>query len=182
MMLVGFQPGHCQLVELRVADVRVERGFGHRVDLRSGARTAAVAVPVTWFQVVNRVPISRRYSSAVNRGRRGRKCSDIPLKADRNRCACPAQVNRFIARSRCRVGWCEFRPGCSDTSTIVATAPGGELGVGVRFGQSRHLESFRCSGHCNCLHLSPLGPRSERVLQNTRLTCGFCWAEFVVKF
>ena len=29
---------------------------------------------------------------------------EMPLNADRNRCACPGDVNRFIARSRCRVG------------------------------------------------------------------------------
>ena len=28
--------------------------------------------------------------------------------ADRNRCACRIDVKRFIARSRCRVGWWEF--------------------------------------------------------------------------
>ncbi len=69
-----------------------------------------MAVPVTSFQVVTRVSISHRYSSAVSRWRRGRKCGDIPLKADRNRCACPAEVNFFIARSRARVGWWEFWP------------------------------------------------------------------------
>jgi hypothetical protein len=37
-----------------------------------------------------------------------RKWGEMPLKADRNRCACPGEVKRFIARSRCRVGWCEF--------------------------------------------------------------------------
>jgi len=31
-----------------------------------------MVVPVTWFQVVNRVPISHRYSSADSRLRRGR--------------------------------------------------------------------------------------------------------------
>jgi hypothetical protein len=69
------------------------------------SQAPAVAVPVTWFQVVNRVSISRRYSSAVSRWRRGLKCGDIPLNADRNRCACRAEVNRFMAHSRCRVGW-----------------------------------------------------------------------------
>ena len=64
----GFTPhGHCQLVELRAVDGHVEPGLGSRVDLRSGAQAAAVAMPVTSFQVANRVPISRRYSSAVSR-------------------------------------------------------------------------------------------------------------------
>jgi hypothetical protein len=79
-----------------------------RVDLRSGAQAAAVAVPVTSFQVVHRVSISRRYSSADSRWRRGRKCEDIPENAARNRCACPGEVNFRIARSRARVGWWEF--------------------------------------------------------------------------
>jgi hypothetical protein len=70
---------------------------------------AAVGVsPVTWCQVVNRVVISWRYWAAVSRWRRGRRCGDIRLNTDRNRCACPGEVNFFIARSRCRVGWWEF--------------------------------------------------------------------------
>ena len=63
----GYPRGHCQLVELRAVDGHVEPGLGSRVDLRSGAQAAAVAMPVTSFQVANRVPISRRYSSAVSR-------------------------------------------------------------------------------------------------------------------
>ena len=43
-------------------------------------------------------------SVALSRCRRGRKCAEIPLKADRNRCACRGDLKRFIARSRCRVG------------------------------------------------------------------------------
>jgi hypothetical protein len=38
----------------------------------------------------------------------GWKCGDIPLNADRNRCAWPGGVKRFIARSRARAGWWEF--------------------------------------------------------------------------
>jgi hypothetical protein len=96
---------HCQLGELRAADGHVKPGLGSRVDLWSGAQAAAVVVPVISFQVVNRMSISRRYSSADSRWRRGRKCGEIPLNADRNRCACPAEVNFFITRSRTRVGW-----------------------------------------------------------------------------
>jgi hypothetical protein len=99
---------HCQLVELWAVDGHVESGLDARVDLCSGAQAAAVAVPVTSFQVVNRVSISRRYSWADSRWRRGRKCEDIPENADRNRCACPGEVNFRIARSRARVGWWEF--------------------------------------------------------------------------
>jgi hypothetical protein len=32
------------------------------------------------------------------------ECGEMPLNADKNRCACPGDVNRFIARSRCLVG------------------------------------------------------------------------------
>jgi hypothetical protein len=71
-------------------------------------QAAAGASPVTWFQVVNLAFISCRYWAAVSRWRRGRKCGDIPLNADRNRWAPPAEWNRFIARSRCLVGWWEF--------------------------------------------------------------------------
>jgi hypothetical protein len=71
-------------------------------------QAAVGASPVTWFQVVNRVVISWRYWVAVSRWRRGRKCGDIPLNAERNRCALPGEVNFFLARSRCLVGWCEF--------------------------------------------------------------------------
>ena len=82
--------------------VRAGLGSG-RVGLR-GLGQAAVALPVTSFQVVNRSAISRRYSLAPSRWRPGRKCGDIPLNADKNRWACPGEVNRFIARSRCLVG------------------------------------------------------------------------------
>jgi hypothetical protein len=50
-----------------------------------------VAVPVIWFQVVNWVSISRRYSSADSRWRWGQKCEDIPENAEGNRCAGPGR-------------------------------------------------------------------------------------------
>ena len=50
------------------------------------------------------VSISVRHSGAVSRCRPGRKCGEMPRNADKNRCACPGDVNRFIARSRCLVG------------------------------------------------------------------------------
>ena len=46
-----------------------------------------------------------RYSGADSRCRRGRKCGEIAPNAARNRCACPTDLNRLIARSRARVGW-----------------------------------------------------------------------------
>jgi hypothetical protein len=48
----------------------------------AGGQAAVGIVPVIWFQVVNRETISVRYSWAVSRCRRGRKSSDIPLKAE----------------------------------------------------------------------------------------------------
>ena len=66
---------------------RYGHGWIGRVGLR-GLCQAAVAVPVTSFHVVNRSAISRRYSSAPSRWRRGRKCGEMPLKADKNRWAC----------------------------------------------------------------------------------------------
>lgn len=68
----------------------------------------ATSIAVTSRQTAKRSAISVRHSGAESRCRPGRKCGEIELNADRNRCACPGDVNRFIARSRCRVGWCEF--------------------------------------------------------------------------
>ena len=65
---------------------------------------AATSVAVTSCQTANRSAISARHSDAESLCRPDRKCGEIPEKADRNRCACPGEVNRFIARSRCRVG------------------------------------------------------------------------------
>jgi hypothetical protein len=64
----------------------------------------ATTVAVTSRQTVKRSAISVRHSGAVSRCRPGRKCGEMPLNADKNRCACPGDVNRFIARSRCLVG------------------------------------------------------------------------------
>jgi hypothetical protein len=72
---------HRQLAEVVL---RYGHGWTGRVSLR-GLCQAAVAVPVTSFQVVNRLAMSRRYSLAPSGWRPGRKCVDIPLKADRNR-------------------------------------------------------------------------------------------------
>jgi hypothetical protein len=79
-------------------------GIWPRMWLRGGLGQAVVDRPMTWFQVVNRMVISRRCSSACSRWGWGRKCGDIPLNAARNRCAPSGEVNFFIARSRWRVG------------------------------------------------------------------------------
>ena len=67
-------------------------------------QAAVVVTPVIWFQTVKRSAISWRHPVADSRCRRGRKCGEMRLNADRNRCACRGEVNRFIARSRCRAG------------------------------------------------------------------------------
>ncbi len=64
----------------------------------------AAVVPVISFQTAKRSAITSRYSAADSRCRRGRKCGEMPLNADRNLCACRIDLKRFIARSRCRVG------------------------------------------------------------------------------
>ncbi len=51
------------------------------------------------------------------------------MKTDRNRCAAPAERNRFIARSRRRVGWWELSARCAGPRASVAppraSPPGG---------------------------------------------------------
>ena len=64
-------------------------------------QAAVVLTGVIWLQTVKR---SWRHPVVDSRCRRGRKCGEMWLNADRNRCACRGEVNRFIARSRCRVG------------------------------------------------------------------------------
>ena len=61
-------------------------------------------VPVIWFQMVKRRVISRRWSAALRRWRRGRKWGEMPLNAARNRWAAPTERKPFMARSRCLVG------------------------------------------------------------------------------
>ena len=65
---------------------------------------AAASSAVTSHQTAKRSSISVRHWVALSRCRRGRKCAEMPLKADRNRWACRTDLKRFIARSRCRVG------------------------------------------------------------------------------
>ena len=55
-------------------------------------------------QSAKRSAISVRHSGAESLCRVGRKCGEISEKAERKRCACPGDVSRFIARSRCLVG------------------------------------------------------------------------------
>lgn len=74
---------------------------GHR---RAVHFQAAASVAVTSCQTAKRSAISVRHSGAESLCRLGRKCGEMPEKADRNRCACPGDVKRFIACSRCLVG------------------------------------------------------------------------------
>jgi ribosomal protein L37E len=92
--------GHCQVDGAGSDRAVLATGCGSVV-----AWGQAVADrPTTSFQVANLVCISCRYPAAVSRCRRGRKCGDIALNADRNRCAPPGERNFFIARSRALVG------------------------------------------------------------------------------
>lgn len=52
--------------------------------------------------------MSARWAPAVIRWRLGRKWGEIPLNADRNRCAPPTERKPFIAGSRYLVGWWLF--------------------------------------------------------------------------
>jgi hypothetical protein len=54
-----------------------------------------VLTRVIWFQTVKRSAISCRHPVADSRCRRGRKCGEMWLNTDRNRCACRGEVNRF---------------------------------------------------------------------------------------
>ena len=56
---------------------------------------AAASGAVTTRQTAKRSAISIRHSAALSRCRRGRKCAEMPLKADRNRCACRDDLKRF---------------------------------------------------------------------------------------
>jgi hypothetical protein len=64
-----------------------------------------VVTPVISLQTAKQSAITWRQSVADSKCRRGRKCGEMRLNADRNRCACRIDLKRFIARSRYRVGW-----------------------------------------------------------------------------
>ena len=72
--------------------------------VRVHVQAAVVVTPVIWFQTVKRSAISWRHPVADSRCCRGQKCGEVRPNVDSNRCACRGEVNRFIARSRCRVG------------------------------------------------------------------------------
>ena len=63
---------------------------------------------VIWFQTVKRSAISCRHPLADSRCRRGRKCGEMRLNADRNRCGTVKLVGGLVAakiggRGRCIV-------------------------------------------------------------------------------
>jgi hypothetical protein len=91
------------------------------------SQSGGVRSPTTSFQAVNRVFISCRCWAAMSRWRRGRKCGDIPLNAERNRCALPGERNLFIGRSAAWSAGGRSRLGCSD-STVSG------LSTGIRSG------------------------------------------------
>src|SRR5215213_214636 len=69
---------------------------------------AAAATPLTSAHAPNARALAARYSPAVTWSRRRWKRLPIWSWAERNRCTWPADLKRFICRSRRRVGWCEF--------------------------------------------------------------------------
>jgi hypothetical protein len=85
--------------------------------------------PVIWSQIVKRMIISVRWSSAVSRWRRGRKWGEMPLNTDRNHFAPPAE-RKLIARSRCLVDWWEFSARLYEPLVGAMLDRGHDLAVG----------------------------------------------------
>ena len=105
---IGLTARHCQVVG-DDSVTRQQKVLSGR-DCHRLALEAARFVPVISAQLSNRCRISLRYSSADSRGRLGQKCWAIGPYADKNRWACPADLNPFMRCSRWRVGRCEFSP------------------------------------------------------------------------
>lgn len=99
---------HCVLDVVNLSVVDLAEGMSGCGGLWRRLGQGVAARPVISFQVVKRWCISVRYSVADSGWRRGRKCGDIRLKQARNRWARPGERKPFMARSRWRVGWCEF--------------------------------------------------------------------------
>lgn len=94
--------GTVTLVETLSSEAYLGQAFaGH---LRAVHFQVPESVAVTCCQTAKRSVISVRHSGAESLCRLGRKCGEMPEKADRNRCACAGDLKRFIARSRCLVG------------------------------------------------------------------------------
>src|SRR3954468_21673373 len=75
---------------------------------RGDADYAATLMPQTSCHASTAWARAARYSVAGMRWRGRRKRLLIWSWAERNRCAWRADLNRFIWRSRLRVGWCAF--------------------------------------------------------------------------
>jgi hypothetical protein len=99
-------PGHCQVVGDNIVTGQQMVLSGR--DCHRHALEAACFVPVISAQLSNRCLISLRYSGADSRCRLGRKCWAMGPYADKNRWACPADLNPCMRCSRWRVGRCEF--------------------------------------------------------------------------
>jgi hypothetical protein len=99
--------GVVTLLGVWVSDGASRRG-GVQVLACTQAAVGWPVTPVTWSQMAKRTVISARCWGAVIRWRWGRKWGEIPLNADRNRCAAPVLRKPFMARSRCLVGWWLF--------------------------------------------------------------------------
>jgi hypothetical protein len=85
---------------------------------------AAAGSPVTSRHVAKRACIVWRYSGAGRWCRRGRKWSEMGPNGLRNCCACSGDLNRCSARSRRRVGRCEFSARLLSPLCRRCTTPG----------------------------------------------------------
>src|SRR5262249_44217402 len=99
--------GHCH-VKLECVVVQLVLELQRCISFGTLTFQAAASSAVSSPQTAKRSAITCRSSAADNRCRRTRKCGEMPLNADRNRGACLADLKRFIARSRCRMGRWEF--------------------------------------------------------------------------
>src|SRR5918992_5643363 len=91
----------------RQAVVSATTELAGRGRCRRGVQAAA-AIPLMLAHVSNARALAARYCSAETWSRRRWKRLLIWSWAERNRWAWPADLKRFICRSRRRVGWCEF--------------------------------------------------------------------------
>ena len=103
---------HCQLEPTYLADVMIrgdEPWLGRNV-LVPVADSGGGRGRRRGDRVADREAVGHHLSVVGRRQQvpTGPKVRRVPLNADRNRCACRIDVKRFIARSRCRVGWWEF--------------------------------------------------------------------------
>jgi hypothetical protein len=102
-------PAYPRVIEELIPAARhvTEQYANNRVEADHGLLKARLRL----MRGLKRLPC--RYPAAVSRWRRGRKYGDIPLNADRSRCAPPGEVNFFIARPVAGTVGGSSRPGRS---------------------------------------------------------------------